>query len=130
MVDVYLGVMNDRGEEALARKIYLELLSKENLEVIEPQRSGVLVRKALQLAAVFREATRTPPLEAPASAQRRSRPAPESIARREERRMHDRELTPASTLLRRQAPLAELKAANEPQSSRSGLKPIRPQPLE
>jgi hypothetical protein len=122
--------MNDRGEESLARKIYLELLGKENLEVIESERAAVLVRKALQLAAVFREATRTAPLDTPAQAQRRGRPAQESFARREERRTHDRELTPASTLLRRPAPLAELKAANEPQSgSRAGLKPM-PQPLE
>ena len=120
--------MNDRGEESLARKIYLELLGHENLEVIDGPRTATLVRKALQLAAAFREATRSVPLEAPAA--RRSRPPPEALARREERRTHDRELTPASTLLRRPAPLSELKAANEPHSSRPGFKPIQPQPLE
>ena len=52
--------------------------------------------------------------------------------RQEPRRQASRTPPPASGayIHRSNAPLAELKAANESQSSQTTLKPIQPQPLE
>jgi hypothetical protein len=130
--------MNDRSEESLARKIYLELLSRENLEVIDGPRTTTLVEKALQFAAAFREGKRSHgSLGATQGANdaqdpKRGRRLQEAFAvRQEPRRAQNRDATPAGGSLHRRVPLAELKAANEPrQASQPALKPIHPQPLE
>ena len=125
--------MNDRSEEALARKIYLELLSRENLEVIDGPRTTALVQMALQFAAAFREGARDGLLAA--QDPKRGRRAPEAFAvRQEPRRTPNREPTPAGEYVHRHAPLAELKAANESEgrhtTAKSHLKRLQSQPLE
>jgi hypothetical protein len=121
--------MNDRSEESLARKIYLELLSRENLEVIDGPRTTTLVQKAFQFAAAFREGVRSHGPEA--QDPKRGRRLQEAFAvRQEPRRAQNRDATPAGGYLHRRVPLADLKAANEPrQASQPTLKPIHPQPL-
>jgi hypothetical protein len=122
--------MNDKSEEALARKIYLELLGRENLDVIDGPRTTTLVQKAFQFAAAFREAARGAELEL--KDPKRGRRLQEAFSvRQEPRRPQGREAAPTGGTIHRHAPLAELKAANESrQSSKPSLKPIQPQPLE
>jgi hypothetical protein len=121
--------MNDRSEKSLARKIYLELLSRENLEVIDGPRTATLVEKAWQFAAAFGEGSREAELESQ-DPKRGRRPQEGFAVRQEPRRVQNREATPSGRYLHRPVPLAELKVANEPrQASKPTLKPI-PQPLE
>ena len=123
--------MNDRSEKALARKIYLELLRRENLDVIDGPRTATLVEKALQFAAAFREGLREGELQAQ-DPKRRRRSQEGFAVRQEPRRSQSREPTPLPSYLHRPVPLTELKAAaNEPrQSSQPAHKAIQPQPLE
>ena len=122
--------MKERSDKSLARKIYLELLARENLDVIDGPRTQALVEKAWQFAAAFREGSREAELEA--QDPKRGRRQQEGFAvRQEQRRVASREGSPSGRYLHRPVPLADLKAANEPrQASKPTLKPIQPQPLE
>lgn len=144
--------MKERGEKPLARKIYLELLGRENLELIDAARAEVLARKAFHLAQAFKQASgrgapslpatapppatastpETPTASPAASAEsgRRQAAGGEAVSslRDTARRRLWREAA-VNPPAPRHSSLAELKAV-EQAPNRRAVQPSDPQPLE